>query len=237
MMSEKTTWFITGASRGLGLEFTRQLTSDPLNIVFASCRDPESAINLSALKQSAKGDLNIIKLDVTDEGTIKAAAETVALALGDLGLDYLLNNAGVNPGLDKAFDFNVDNLMYSIQNNVVGPALIGQAFLPLLKKSNRRVLMNMTTGLASLGLDCGPKCCTYTISKTALNMLTYKQSVEEPGIIAIVVDPGWVKTKLGGEGAVLEPHESITPMIEFFKQLTKEHSGKFFNYKGVPLPW
>ncbi|KAI5118547.1 hypothetical protein M0805_008487 [Coniferiporia weirii] len=236
-MSEKFTWFITGASRGIGLEFTRQLTSNSANIVVASCRDPESAGTLSALKQEAKGELHVIRLDVADEGSIKAAAENAALILDDHGLDYLLNNAGVNPGNDKAFEFNVANLMHSIQNNVVGPALVAQEFLPLLKRSKRKVLMNMTTGLASFGLDCGPKCVTYTISKTALNMLTYKQSVEESDLIAFVVDPGWVKTALGGEGAVLEPRECVEPFIKFLEGVTKEHSGKFFNHKGELLPW
>ncbi|KAH8113823.1 NAD(P)-binding protein [Phellopilus nigrolimitatus] len=238
-MSEKSTWFITGASRGIGLEFVRQLIEDQANAVIASCRSPETASELIALKSdtNANGELHIVKLDVADEDSIRVAAEEAGRILGENGLNYLLNNAGVNPGEDGAFDFNIANLTFSVQHNVVGPALVSQFFLPLLKKGKRKVIMNTTSGLASIGLDCGKKCCTYSISKAALNMLTYKQSKEEPDIIAIVVDPGWVKTKLGGEGAVLEPRESVFPFITFLKGLTREHSGKFFNYKGQPLPW
>ena len=76
-----------------------------------------------------------------------------------------------NPGDDDAFNVTVDRLNFAFQHNVVGPALITQAFIPLLQKGNRKVIMNMTSGLASIGLDIGPKCCAYSISKAALNML------------------------------------------------------------------
>ena len=74
-------------------------------------------------------------------------------------------------GNDEAFNSTPEELMKTFQNNVVGPALTAQAFLPLLEKGNRKVIMNMTSGLASVGLNCGPKCASYSISKTALNML------------------------------------------------------------------
>lgn len=127
-------------------------------------------------------------LDVTDEVSIKGASREVAEIVGDMGLDYILNNAGVvrvnshrilrkgadteqNPSNDDGFNLKVADLMFCIQSNVAGPALVCQNFLPLLEKGKRKVIMNMTSGLASIGLDLGPKCTSYSISKAALNML------------------------------------------------------------------
>jgi len=95
----------------------------------------------------------------------------------------------------------------------------------------------MTSGLASIGLNFGAKNASYSISKTALNMLTYKQAKEKEDFIVICIDPGWVKTDMGGKEAMLEPTESITPIIDFLKRLTKKESGGFFGYNGSPKPW
>lgn len=92
------------ASRGIGLEITKQLISNPSNIVIASCRNPETAKDLSALKTNKPGgQLHIIKLDVIAEETIKDAAAGASSILGDKGLDYLLNNAGVVSDCTKPF--------------------------------------------------------------------------------------------------------------------------------------
>jgi NAD(P)-dependent dehydrogenase (short-subunit alcohol dehydrogenase family) len=76
-----------------------------------------------------------------------------------------------NPRDDRGFDFKLDDLMNSFKANVAGPALISRALLPLVERSRRKVFVNLTSGLASFGLDFGPKCMSYTVSKTALNML------------------------------------------------------------------
>ena len=201
-----TSWFITGyalctllachapetrirASRGLGLEFVRQLTDNPRNIVVASCRSPETASALQALREEHKGRLYVISLDVSkEESIVNAAAEATSL-LGESGLDILFNNAAVvshsflffskvrsrsfakNPGNDFAYDFNTEAFLRTMQCNVVGPALMSQHFLPLLKNGKRKIIINMTSGLASVTKDLGPKCCVYSMSKAALNML------------------------------------------------------------------
>ncbi|KLO19353.1 NAD(P)-binding protein [Schizopora paradoxa] len=236
-MSNKVSWFITGTSRGIGLQFVKQLTAEPENVVIASCRNPEDATDLQDLKNIAKGDLHIIKLEVTDEDAIKAAAEETSKIVGTNGLDYLLNNAAINPGMDSAFEFETSSLVNAFEHNVIAPAVLGKHFLPLLEKGNRKVIMNMTSGLGSIGLNLGPKCSSYSISKNAVNMLTYKQSAARPDIIAFVVDPGWVKTKMGGEGAFLDPHESVTPFIKLLKNATHKDSGKFFGHDGSEKPW
>ncbi|KDQ54430.1 hypothetical protein JAAARDRAFT_196762 [Jaapia argillacea MUCL 33604] len=242
-MAETYTWLITGASRGIGLEYTKQLISSPSvkNIVIASCRNPETATELQALRASFKEEqqqrLHIVALDVEFEESILGIGKVVAEIVGDLGLDYLINNGAINLAMDTAFDFSPADMTRTMQVNVLGPALLSQTVFPLLAKSKRKVILNTSTGLASMGLDCGPKCLTYSISKTAVNMLTYKQAKERPDFICVAVDPGWVKTVMGGPGAFLEPPEVVTLILSFVQGATTEESGKFFDRFGKVRPW
>ncbi|KAI0765958.1 C-factor [Trametes elegans] len=236
-MAYTQTWLITGTSRGIGLELTRQLLANPSCLVVATCRNPDGASALQALKAGAKGTLHVVALDVASEQSIRDALAPVQSALGERGLDVLYNNAAINEGFDVAFEFDPQAALRTFQTNVVGPALIAQTFLPLLEKGQRKVIVNMSSGLASIGLDCGPKCTTYSISKAALNMLTYKQKAQRPDITSVVIDPGWVKTDMGGDGAVLEPKDSAAGVLQVVNGLTQKDSGKFFKYTGEELPW
>ncbi|KIJ61072.1 hypothetical protein HYDPIDRAFT_138183 [Hydnomerulius pinastri MD-312] len=231
-----TTWFLTGASRGIGLETTRQLLQSPSNTVFASCRSPSTATDLAALA-SSPGTLYIVQLDVADVASIKSGCDEVLKLLDGAGLDYVLNNAAINRGADFAFNFSPVDLADSIAINVTAPALISRYLTPAIEKSNRRVILNMTSGLASIASNHGEKAASYSISKAAVNMLTYKQARERPDFIPIVLDPGWVKTDMGGDGAMLEPHESVSGILKVLQGLTSEDGGKFFGYRGNEIPW
>ncbi|EJU04285.1 NADP-binding protein [Dacryopinax primogenitus] len=231
-----TTWLITGTSRGLGYEFVRQLVEDPANTVFATCRTPEKAEKLHALKP--KGKLHILQLDQEDKTSVDKAAKEVEKLLEGKGLDYLLNSAAAQyGGNDSAVTLDSQQFMDTIKNCVLGPALVVQALVALVEKGNKKVIMNMTSGLASIGLDCGPKNASYSIAKTALNMYTYKLAKEKPDLITFVIDPGWVKTDMGGPGAMLEPDFSIGNMLKTIKGATQKDSGTFKRYNGEPIPW
>ncbi|EKM57411.1 uncharacterized protein PHACADRAFT_251059 [Phanerochaete carnosa HHB-10118-sp] len=238
-MAETTTWLITGSSRGIGLETTRQLLQSPSNVVIATCRSPSTAKDLQALAQSGdvQGKLHILPLDTADMKSIDAVAKPVEDIVGDGGLDYLLNNAAINVGNDSGFAFSPDDLMRTMNVNVAGPGHLAQTLLPLLERGRNKTILNMTSGLGSVGLDCGPKCATYSLSKIAVNMLTYKQAKARPDFVAICLDPGWVKTELGGEGAVLEPAESVSNVLKVLTNLKSSDSGKFFRYDGNTIPW
>jgi len=238
-MTETTTWLITGSSRGIGLETTRQLLQSPSNVVIATCRSPSTASDLQALAQGGgvKGKLHVVPLDTADMKSIDAVLKPVEDIVGEGGLDYLLNNAAINVGNDTGFAFSPDDLLRTVNVNVAGPAYLAQTLLPLLERGRKKTIMNMTSGLASIGLDCGPKCMTYSISKTAVNMLTYKQAKARPDFIVICLDPGWVKTEMGGEGAVLEPYESVSNILKVLTNLTPSDSGKFFRNDGSSIPW
>ncbi|OSX61329.1 hypothetical protein POSPLADRAFT_1074902 [Postia placenta MAD-698-R-SB12] len=236
-MTESTTWLISGTSRGIGLELVRQLVASPSNLVIATCRKPDGASALKALKGSAKGSLHIVSLDTGNEASIRASVKEVDKILAGRGLDYLYNNAAITEGNDSAFEFSYKGLLETLQVNVAGPALMAQVYLPYLERGRRKVIVNTTSGLASIGLDFGAKNATYSVSKTALNMLTYKQAKARPDLIAYVIDPGWVKTDMGGPDAMMEANETVAKQIELAKMVTPKDSGKFYRHDGEQVVW
>lgn len=207
--------------------------------MIATCRNPESATELQALKEGSKGLLYALALDVSDQTSIFNSVKLVQEILGEKGLDYLYNNAGIALNQsDHAFNCKYTDLMQSFQSNVAGPALMSQLYLRLLEKGQRKVIVNVTSGLASIGSDRGrPDAPSYLISKAALNMLTYKQAKARPDIIAIALAPGWTKTDLGGSNAAVEIHESVSATMKIVTGLTSKQSGKYLNYTGEELPW
>ncbi|OJT09959.1 hypothetical protein TRAPUB_13557 [Trametes pubescens] len=237
--TSQNTWLITGASRGIGLELVRQLLESPANLVVAACRTPEKATALSGLKSSAKGSLHVIKLEVTDFDSMRAVPKALEPILGGSGLDYLVNNAGIlKPDTPLTLDPEV--LLETLRTNTVGPALLTQVCVPFLDKGKTKKIINITSTLGSIAsADAfGPGAvASYSMSKTALNMLTYKLKLERPDLVAITLCPGWVKTDLGGEGALLEPKESIAGIIKVATSTTAADSGKFLRYNGEVVPW
>jgi len=233
------TWLVTGTSRGIGLEIVKLLVASPVNTVFAACRNPSSATSLKALKYASmtKGTLHLIKMDVTDEASVQQARDEVEDILDGQGLDYLFNNAGVAIKDDRPSTMNADDLTSTILANVIGPALVTRTFIPLVERSQRKVIANVSTALASIGTDYGPQHLSYSISKIALNMLTYKQVKERPDLCAVLVDPGWVKTDMGGSSATLEASESAAGMVRVVIGVTPEDTGKFIDYTGKEIPW
>jgi len=167
--------------------------------------------------------------------------------IGDVRLDFLVNNAAAQTGHATALSITSEAFMEDMQGNVLGPALVAKAFLPLLERSAPNVpsgspgrppvVLNMSSGLGSIGLKYGAMKAIYSISKTAVNMLTYKQAAEKPDIIWICLDPGWVKTDMGGPGAQLSVEESVNGIIKVLTSATLDDSGTFKDSSGKNLPW
>jgi len=158
--------------------------------VFAAARSPSGSVGLQELAASTPSDrLHLIELDTSDAESIKRAGTNVEELLAGRGLDYLINNAAkvsrqeadmgqtltiYQGGNDLPSTIDPDEFMEFMRINVLGPALVYQAFLPALERSKRPegpVVMNTTSGLGSIGLDCGVKNASYSISKCALQML------------------------------------------------------------------
>lgn len=237
---------VTGANRGLGLEFVRQLAVNKDNIILATVRN--NAADLADLKAVASPSTHVLVCDVGSPDTIRSFASEAARLLEKQGgrrIDYLLNVAGVNyaPELGS-LSINQDALNTNMRINVVGPAKVVEFLLEKDLLSPKVRILNMTSGLGSMtkSLAIKPrKCAVYSISKAGVNMLTVHQSedlkAKLPSVVVITVDPGWVKTRMGGEGAEIEPRESISGMLNIIHGVSGEDNGKFFNYNGSEQPW
>ncbi|OJT08363.1 hypothetical protein TRAPUB_740 [Trametes pubescens] len=235
----QTAWLIPGTSRGIGLEITRQLLECPNNLVIAGCRNPEKAAALNGLKSGAKGTLHVIQLDVADFDSIRAVPKAIAPILGEIGLAYLINNAGIGKE-DTPLTLDPEVFLETLRTNTVGPVLLTQACMPFLNKGKEKKVINVTSTLGSIAsadmfnhLGAGGV-ATYSISKAALNMLL---KLERRDIVAIALCPGWVKTDMGMQAADLEPAESVVNILKVVTFAMAADSGKYLSHIGTVIPW
>ena len=219
---------ITGANRGLGLEFARQYHAAGARVI-ATARRPDAADELKAL------GVRVEQLDVTDAGSVGRLAAQIA----DQPVDILINNAGVGGRVQSIEKLDLDLMDRCFQVNCLGPARVTQALLPALRKGNRKLVVNITSRLGSIELNTRGGYYGYRESKAALNMLSRSLAGElaSEGFTCVVMSPGWVRTRMGGPRATLSPAESIEGMIRVISGLAPQDSGRFFNYRGEELPW
>lgn len=235
---------ITGASRGLGLEFVRQYLSRGER-VFAATRKPEEATGLAALKSDR---LTLVPLDVEDAASIRAAHDLVRGHVDALHL--LINNAGVyagrgnavgktNQSAEKLGELTMDDALHVFRTNSIGPVLVAQAFWDLLRASQRPKIVSVTSGYGSVSGNSGGFPYHYSASKAALNM--YMRSLagdaKSIGGVVAVVDPGWVRTDMGGAGATLSPEESVGGLVRVIDALAATDNGSFIDYRGKHVAW
>lgn len=224
---------ITGANRGLGLEFTKQYAGAGYR-VFATAREPANAKELAAVAK-AHPDVSVYALETTEPASIAA----VAKALKGQPLDILLNNAGVmGPKRQSLGDIDYPGTLDTFKVNTVAPLMLVEALLPNVEKSQRRILAALTSGMGSIS-DTGGGSYAYRASKAALNM-TFRNlalDLKSRGVIAVVINPGWVQTDMGGKSAPVKVGDSIAAMRKVFDGLTIADTGKFLDYKGGTWEW
>ncbi|KAM6123838.1 C-signal-like [Phoenicopterus ruber ruber] len=249
---------VTGANRGIGLELVRQFLGlpNPPEWVFAACRDPKGqrAQELQNLA-SKHPNLVIIPLEVTDPASIKAAAARVEEQLGGSGLNLLINNAGIAK-LNSLDAETLEDMSQVYTTNTIGPLLLSQAFLPLLKKAaqgspgsalscSKAAIINMSSSAGSIEevylWDYG-QVVSYRCSKAALNMLTRCQSLgyREHGILCAALHPGWVQTDMGSAGSQKPPvtvDASVRGMLKVLSSLSEKETGTFLDWEGKVVPW
>ncbi|OAL03356.1 NAD(P)-binding protein [Phaeosphaeriaceae sp. SRC1lsM3a] len=234
------TYFLTGANRGIGLEFVRQLASKPSTTIIAGVRSKSNDTSeLDSLNKHK--NIHIIECDVSSLDSLSSLEFRVAEILSRTGsnLDFVFNVAGINAtSSDTSLTLTPESLQNHMQTNVYGPAKIVQSLARYLARG--ATVLNMTSGLGSLTVATDvTKCCTYSMSKAALNMLTLHQSkdLKGAGVKVICMDPGWVKTRMGGKGAMIEAHVSVSSMLDVVKRLKDADSGKYYRYDGGIVPW
>lgn len=224
---------ITGAGRGLGLEFAKQYTGLGYR-VFATARSPAKATELGKLAK-ANVSLSVHALDVDDEASVRALVG----ALQGEPLDILLNNAGtMGPEHQSLGRIDYAGMVQTFVSNAVAPLRIAEALVDNVANSQRKLMVAVTSGMGSIS-DSSGGYYAYRASKAALNMSYHNLALDlkARGVTAIVINPGWVKTDMGGPGATLKPADSIAAMRQVFDAVTLADSGKFMNYSGGTLEW
>jgi len=222
------TVLITGASRGIGLEFARQYAGAGWRVI-ATCRDPARA---GKLRDAAPGAL-MRRLDVTDHAGMAALGRELA---GE-AIDVFIANAGVY--LDKGLP--LEKLAAaawedSFAVNTIGPMVCAAAFLPHVARSEERKMVALGSAAASITQIRYGGGYAYRASKAALHECWRTLAFDHPEIIATVLSPARVRTDMNPE-APLAPEESVRGLRQVIARLTKAESGAFLRYDGSVLPW
>jgi NAD(P)-dependent dehydrogenase (short-subunit alcohol dehydrogenase family) len=226
---------ITGANRGLGFEFARQYAAEGW-AVHAASRNPAAAEQLRDLAQQAPHRLTVVAMDVTDAESIRTAARQ----LRDTAIDVLINNAGIS-GAGGQVTGKVDYESWArvLDVNMMGPLRVTEAFVDQLARSERRLAVTITSGMGSLSDNTSGGSIAYRSSKAGVNMVMRSAALDlaPRGISCVVVNPGWVKTDMGGPGARLTAQQSVAALRRLIETFDPAHSGKFYNYDGREYPW
>lgn len=226
---------ITGANRGLGLEFVGQYAANGWQ-VYATCRDPNSASELRKLADASGHKVQVLALDVTDLASIKAAAA----ALDGQAIDLLLNNAGVGgPRGQKLGNIDYEAWAEVLDVNTMGPLRVSEAFVDHVARSERKLIVTLTSGMGSIADNTSGGSFAYRSSKAAVNMVMRSVAIDlaPRGITCVVVNPGWVRTDMGGPRGNMSPAESVTKLRHLFEDFCERHSGKFYNHDGREYAW
>lgn len=228
-----TTYLITGANRGIGLEMSRQILQSG-DRLYAVCRNPETATELNKFVQESNGRGQIFKSDAYDEIALANVANAI---VG--GIDVLVCNAGVmsaRGGLSDA-ENNVASVSEVLMTNTAGPFFAARAFHKNLKLSSAPRICIISSYMGSQQHQ-GASAYFYRASKAGANniMVTLANELKSDGITVASFHPGWVKTEMGGSGADITPQVSASGLIQQFQGLKIANTGAFLNYDGKSLP-
>jgi NAD(P)-dependent dehydrogenase (short-subunit alcohol dehydrogenase family) len=226
------TVLITGANRGLGLEFARQYAADGWRVI-ATARAPEKATALTALGSAVA----VHRLDVAD---LEGVAE-LGRALGEDTIDVLIANAGMSglrgmrPEAIGAAEAAAWEQVFRV--NTMAPLALAGSFVAAVARSKERKVIAITSRLGSIAANSDGGLYGYRSSKAALNALWRSFAIDHPEIIATLLHPGWVRTDMGGASAPLGAEESVAGMRRVIARLVKADSGRFYDYNGESIPW
>ena len=214
------TVLITGANRGIGLEFARQYSADGWEVI-ATAR--HAGTELDAL------GARVLPLDLGDP-------DAVAAFRVDARLDLFIANAGTSQPMNTQGAANARGWQEMMLVNAIAPYQLGKALLS--RMADRGKMIAISSGMGSIG-DNGGGWVPYRTSKAALNMAWSNLALEARGrgVICVALSPGWVKTDMGGAGAEITPEESVTSMRGLIHRLSIEDSGRFLRRDGSQLPW
>lgn len=238
---------VTGASRGIGLEWCRQLGKQGYTvIVTARNKEKLAAVKLSLAKEPGQFDFQL--LEITDEKACLDLATYVNSTYKKL--DLLINNAGANPGdtgipgesekNNRLNSLDPAELLKYMHINAIAPVILVKHLRKALAASGEAKVINTSSQLGSIQFKRSGGQYSYSGSKALLNMLNRCMAFElvNDKVVSVVVHPGWVKTDMGGAGAPLSTTQSVRGMIDnVVKKISLHDAGKFFQYDGAEIPW
>lgn len=240
---------VTGGNRGLGLEHVKQFLEKTKVKIVATARQPAKADQLNGLLKQHQARLSVIQLDTSEEASVEAAAKKVR-QLHPEGVDLILNNAGTQEPFTRAVETSGKEYTRVLQTNVVGPFLVTQHFLPLLKKKNTKVVVNTSSICGSISATAAGAfkglMLPYNSSKAAINMQTavLANDLKAEGFTIIALHPGWVQTDMGNaaEGPLggkppLDPQTSIASQHKVILGLTKSQNGQYLDWEGKQMDY
>lgn len=213
---------ITGANRGIGLEFARQYSTEGWDVI-ATARQSSPELD--------KLSVRVEQLDLSDADAVAAFTAKVEGAL-----DLFVSNAGTSHPMDGKTAKDARDWAHMMMVNAIAPFMLGRALLPRMTDGGKMVAIS--SGMGSIG-DNGGGWIPYRTSKAALNMAWSSLALEarRDGITCVLLSPGWVKTRMGGAGAEITPEESVSAMRRLIDRLTIDDTGSFLRRNGSELPW
>ncbi len=227
---------VTGANRGIGLEFTRQLLQRGDHVI-ATARKPGQAHALDTLAGEHPGRLKIVPLNVAEAASHAALLGELPILLGDGKLDLVIQNAGVLHSGERFGQLKEATLLDSFRTNASGPLLLTQSLAPWLAEGAK--IANLSSILASLTLTDAFSTPSYRISKAAQNMATrlLVAALADRGITVLALHPGWVQTEMGGDGASVPATESARGLLKVIDRATLQDTGRFLDWQGREIAW
>jgi NAD(P)-dependent dehydrogenase (short-subunit alcohol dehydrogenase family) len=222
------TWLITGAGRGIGLEMARQVSARGDDVI-GTVRDPDKA---GALRDTGA---RVEIVDVSDP----VAIDRLGSRMAGQAIDVLVNNAGIGRFGGAVKDLSAEELHRYMAVNAIGPILVVKALLESLRAGGGKKIASVTSLMGSIGDNGSGGAYGYRASKAALNMLNASLALElkREGFACLVLNPGWVKTDMGGAGAPTPVDVSVRGLVRVIDSATPEVTGRFFDHDGKALPW
>ena len=236
---------ITGSNRGIGLALVEAYLQQADTLIFATCRQPDSATELNAIAATQPERVKVLPMDVTSPQSIATSRLQVEEQVD--GLDLLINNAGILPGgidnresnISMFGELNAEAMLEVFRVNSISPIMVTQEYANLLRNGTGARVINMSSNAGSIARRDEGCDYSYPASKAALNMLTrcLAGDLRADGVIVIALHPGWIQTDMGGVRARLTMEQAIPGMVKVIDNLAIEDSGTFLQYDGAIVPW
>ena len=221
------TVLVTGCDTGLGVEFARQYAAKGHRVI-ATCLDPATATETSAIR----GNIDVVKLDVTDHAAIEALSRRLS---GD-AIDVLLNNAGIGRPHPPFGETDYDNWRRILETNLIAPMKIAESFVEQVARSENKSMAFVSSRMGSIALNNSGGSYSYRSSKAGLNMIVKTLAIDlgPRHICVLALHPGWAMTEPGARVPVAE---SVAGMRGVINRAGRHHTGSFVTYHDQPLPW